>query len=100
MWVDRLFIYAAEPTNFIYQLVKTYRPGAIDTSLVSTDYINNPRTMNAVYHLGPRLGVAKRLGKETLSGGELNNKQFNDFLVGDRAHAVFRQARTSGRRAS
>ena len=30
----------------------SYPPGTMDTSLVSTDYINNPRTMNAVYLLG------------------------------------------------
>ena len=36
------------------QLVHTQRPGTLDTSLVSTDYINNPRTMNAIYNLGPR----------------------------------------------
>lgn len=79
MWVDRLFIYGADPKNFMYQLVKTYRPGAMDTSLVSTDYINNPRTMNAIYNLLPRLVIGKRWGKETLSGGELNNKQLNDY---------------------
>lgn len=26
-------------------------PCTLDTSLVSTDYINNPRTMNAIYSL-------------------------------------------------
>ena len=55
-------------------------PGTLDTSLVSTDNINNPRTMNAVYGLLPRLDVAKRWGKETLAGGELNNKQFNEYV--------------------
>ena len=35
--------------NFVYQLFHTSRPGSLDTSLVSTDNINNPRTMNAVY---------------------------------------------------
>ena len=54
--------------------------GSLDTSLVSTDNINNPRTMNAVYYLGPRMGVAKQWGKGTLAGGDLNNKQFNDFV--------------------
>ena len=39
----------------MYQLFHTSRPGALDTSLVSTDNINNPRTMNAVYSLGARL---------------------------------------------
>ncbi|MBV9825532.1 MAG: hypothetical protein JO001_07655 [Alphaproteobacteria bacterium] len=80
MWVDRLFIYEAKPDNFFYQLVHTYRPGSMDTSLVSTDNINNPRTMNAVYGLGARLEQALRWGHEKLTGGQLNNKQFNDFV--------------------
>ena len=79
MWVDRLFVYNADPKNFMYQLVHTYRPGAMDTSLVSTDYINNPRTMNAVYDLGARLDIARRWGQESFKGGELKNKQFNDL---------------------
>jgi hypothetical protein len=81
MWVDRLFVYRANPDNYMFQLVHTYRPGAMDTSLVSTDNINNPRTMNAVYSLGPRLEQALRWGRESLAGGELNNKQFNDYLA-------------------
>ena len=80
MWVDRLFVYDADTTDFMFQLVHTYRPGAMDTSLVSTDNINNPRTMNAIYNLGPRLDIARRWGSEKLAGGELNNKQFNDYL--------------------
>ena len=78
-WVDRIWSWDANPENFIYQLLHTSRPGALDTSLVSTDYINNPRTMNAVYNLHARLYPAKRWGKETLAGGGLNNRQFNDF---------------------
>lgn len=81
MWVDRLFIYDARKDNFMFQLVHTYRPGAMDTSLVSTDNINNPRTMNAVYALGPRLDIGSRWGQEKLTGGQLNNKQFNDFVT-------------------
>ena len=56
MWVDRLFLVEPNKANFMYQLVQTYRPGAMDTSLVSTDNINNPRTMNAVYSLKARAG--------------------------------------------
>jgi hypothetical protein len=52
----------------------------MDTSLVSTDYIDNPRTMNAVYNLLPRMTMAKRWGKETLKGGELDNKQLTGFF--------------------
>jgi hypothetical protein len=84
MWVDRLFIFGSNqaqgPTNYMSQLLKTWRPGSMDTSLVSTDNINNPRTMNAVYDFMARMGIAKHLWHEKLAGGELNNKQFNDFL--------------------
>jgi hypothetical protein len=80
MWVDNLFIYRRNPDNYFYQLVHTYRPGAMDTSLVSTDNINNPRTMNAIYSLGDRLAQALRWGRETLADGQLNNKQFNNYL--------------------
>ncbi len=78
-WIDRIFAWEADPRNYMYQLVHTSRPGTLDTSLVSTDYINNPRTMNAIYLLGARMELAKRFGKETLKGEELDNKQFNDF---------------------
>lgn len=80
MWVDRLFITDANSDNFMFQLLHTYRPGALDTSLVSTDNINNPRTMNALYLLGPRLEQSLHWGKETLAGGNLDNKQLNDYV--------------------
>ena len=78
-WVDRIFFWKKEDQNFIFQLFHTSHPGTLDTSLISTDYINNPRTMNAVYSIGPRLGPALRWGQEKLAGGNLKNKQFNDF---------------------
>ena len=84
MWVDRLFIHNANKPegqkNYMFQLAHTFRPGAMDTSLISTDGINNPRTMNAVYDFLGRMGVAKRLWHEKLAGGELDNKQLNDFF--------------------
>ncbi|MBL8298073.1 MAG: hypothetical protein JNN30_06935 [Rhodanobacteraceae bacterium] len=78
-WIDRIFMFDLDQTNFIHQLFATSRPGALDTSLVSSDQINNPRTMNAVYQLGARLAIAQKWGKEKLTGTELGNKQFNDF---------------------
>ncbi len=79
-WVDRIFTWKYDPSNYMFQLLRSSRPGSLDTSLVSTDYINNPRTMNAVYQLGPRLVMGKRWGKETLAGGGLHNAQFNDYV--------------------
>jgi hypothetical protein len=79
-WVDRVFIWnpQAAPRNFIFQLFHTSLPGSLDTSFVSTDNINNPRTMNAVYGLLPRL-LAAQQWKEKLAGGGLDNKQFDDY---------------------
>ena len=81
-WWDRVFNWRGQDneSSVFYQALHLSRPGSLDTSLVSTDNINNPRTMNAVYYLGPRMGLAKRWGKETPSGGGLRNKQFNDFV--------------------
>ena len=67
---------------------------AMDTSLVSTDNINNPRTMNAVYSLGAAArAVASAGARRLLTGGELNNKQFNDFVA-----RTARSPRSSSRR--
>jgi hypothetical protein len=79
-WVDRIFAWNADRSNFLVQALGTSRPGSLDTSLVSTDNINNPRTMNAVYSLGDRLAAAKRWGHETLGPANFANKQFNDFV--------------------
>jgi hypothetical protein len=80
-WVDRIFSWNADPSSFFFQLLHTARPGSLDTSLVSSDNINNPRTMNAIYNLSARLEAAKRWGQETLGPDNLANKQFNDFVA-------------------
>lgn len=79
-WIDRIFDWNPESTSFVFQLFHTSRPGTLDTSLISTDNINNPRSMNAVYNLGPRLEQATRWGKETMAGPQKNNRQFNDYV--------------------
>ena len=81
-WWDRIFDWKATTNraSFLNQALRTSLPGTLDTSLVSSDNINNPRTMNAVYLLGPRMGLAARFGREHLAGGELDNRQFNNFF--------------------
>lgn len=89
-WVDRIFFWNAEPRvnattpsknerNFLYQLFHTNPMGTLDTSLVSTDYMNNPRTMNAVYETRARLLQAVGTGKERVQDGEMDNVQFQDY---------------------
>lgn len=79
-WIDRIFDWRSDYSTYTYQMFHTSRPGSLDTSLVSSDNINNPRTMNAIYSLGPRLEEAKRFGKETLGPGSNDNKQLNDYV--------------------
>jgi len=79
-WVERVLAWNPDMSSFPLQLFHTSRPGTLDTSLISSDNINNPRSMNAVYALPARMGEALRWGKETLAGGNLNNKQLNDFI--------------------
>ncbi len=66
-WTDRIFYWQKDESNFIYQLFHTYNPGTLDTSFVSSDNINNPRTMNAVYNVLPRIQAGKQW-KEHLVG--------------------------------
>lgn len=85
-WWDRIFNWRTEAVanTIFYQALHVSRPGTLDTSLVSTDNINNPRSMNAVYYLLPRMMQAGKWGKETLTGGSLDNRQFNnDVPPGD-----------------
>jgi hypothetical protein len=79
-WWDRIFSFASDPSDFAVHYLRQSRPGALDTSLLSSDYIANPRTMNAVYSLGARLRNGLRMGGEHLTGGEQSNKQLNDFV--------------------
>jgi mono/diheme cytochrome c family protein len=81
-WWDRVFNWLGDKNenSIFFQALHVSRPGTLDTSLVSTDNINNPRSMNAVYNFGARMGEAKKWGKETIAGGGLHNKQFNDYV--------------------
>lgn len=80
MNVREVFLPNLKDSSFLSQILKSYREGSLDTSLVGTDSINNPRTMNAIYSLNLRMEVAKRMGHEKLAGGALHSKQINDFV--------------------
>jgi len=79
-WIERIFMFDQDQGSYIWQLFHTSRPGALDTSLVSSDQINNPRTMNAIYNLGARLEIGRKWGQEQLAGGSDHNKQFNEYV--------------------
>jgi len=58
LWVERVLAWDSNMKKFPIQLFHTSRPGTLDTSLISSDNINNPRTMNAVYDLPERMMAA------------------------------------------
>jgi hypothetical protein len=68
-WTSRIFTFDQGPDSLVYQILDSQPPGTVDTSFVSTDNINNPRTMNAIFNVGPRLAVAQ---PERLAGGNLD----------------------------
>ena len=43
--------------NFVYHILESQPPGTVDTSLVASDNINNPNTMNSVFNLAQRVLV-------------------------------------------
>ncbi|HEX6642910.1 MAG TPA: hypothetical protein VF215_17470 [Thermoanaerobaculia bacterium] len=68
--------------SFVWQLIHSSPSGALDTSFIATDYMNNPGTMNGVFNVSQRLsraadGVTKSSGKpneEVFTGGALDLK--------------------------
>lgn len=53
--------------QFIYHLLDSQPPGTIDTSLIASDNINNPNTMNAVFKLPERVVLSLRNPHERIS---------------------------------
>jgi hypothetical protein len=48
-----------KPDNFVYHLLDSQPPGTIDTSLVASDNINNPNTMNGISRPGSIARVSR-----------------------------------------
>ncbi len=47
-----------DENSFFFHFLASQQPGTVDTSAISTDWINNANTINAVFNLNPRLGRA------------------------------------------
>jgi len=49
-----------DESSFVWQLIHTSVSGALDTSFIATDYLNNPGTMNGVFNVKQRLDRAAK----------------------------------------
>jgi hypothetical protein len=54
----RVFANLTRPDSFLHHFLASQQPGTIDTSLVSTDHINNANTINAIFDVPARLARA------------------------------------------
>jgi len=78
------------PESFVWQLISSNPPGALDTSFIATDYLNNPGTMNGVYNLLARVsrGSNATMSKPTspdqeyIAGGALDLLNIQDHIKG------------------
>ena len=91
-WVDRIFNWQGDTNQ--KQLLQaaactTSRPGSLDTSLVSHRQHQQPADDERGLPARAAAELAKRWGKEKLAGGELDNKQFNDFVPAGHPLAQF-----------
>jgi hypothetical protein len=59
------------PESFLYQFLASQQPGTIDTSLVSTDHINNANTITAIFDVPARLARAQVNSREVQSSSNL-----------------------------
>ena len=57
--------------NFLHHFLKSQAPGTVDTSLVSTDQINNTNIINAIFDVPARLARAKNKPTELQSKANL-----------------------------
>jgi hypothetical protein len=67
--LSQVFSNGAKESSFIFQLLDHIPRGALDTSFLATDNLNNPGTMNAVFSVADRVAVAV---PESLAGGALD----------------------------
>jgi hypothetical protein len=67
-----------KPDSFLWQFVASQQPGTIDTSLVSTDHINNANTINAIFEINGRLARAGLNPTEQQSPANLHQRSIED----------------------
>jgi hypothetical protein len=68
---SKAFSNLKRPKSFFFQVIQSWQPGTLDTSLLSTDQINNPNTMNAIWNVPARIDRAKLNPPEKQSDANL-----------------------------
>jgi mono/diheme cytochrome c family protein len=72
------FAVLQETNSFIFHFLASQQPGTIDTSLVSSDQINNANTINAVFEVNARLARAMLNPEERQSAANVRLRSIED----------------------
>lgn len=75
---ETIFSNLRAQNSFLWQFVASQQPGTIDTSLISTDHINNPNTINALFEFNARLARAGQNLPEQQSPSNLRHPASED----------------------
>jgi hypothetical protein len=59
------------PENYLYHVLDAQLPGTLDTSLIPSDNLNNPNTINSFFGLRGRIARADQNPKETIGADSL-----------------------------
>lgn len=81
---NKIFSNLKRPNSFIWQFIASQQPGTIDTSLISTDHINNANTITAIFEINARLERAKTNPPEEQSAANLLMRGIEDQPTMDR----------------
>ncbi|HXC59179.1 MAG TPA: hypothetical protein VN645_07665, partial [Steroidobacteraceae bacterium] len=73
-----LFANLTAENSLLYQFLASQQPGTVDTSLVSTDHINNANTITAVFDMNARLARAMENSAEVQSKENLYSRGLED----------------------
>ncbi len=68
-WFGRVFGPNVTTDNFVWHLLGSQRPGAVDTSFIPADNLVNPRALNAIFNVRERLDNGRQRAIETSTGG-------------------------------
>ena len=75
---EAAFANLQDANSFLYHFLASQQPGTIDTSLVSSDHINNANTINAVFNINARLARAALNPTERQSAANVRLKSIED----------------------
>jgi len=81
-------------SGFAGEVLNSARPGSVDTTLIATDHIFNPRAIPSIFGMSARMRVARQFGRETLDGASMNNRQMSTYVAGGPLAAFFEEPAT------